>query len=96
MDGIANDYALASKNYAQAEKDIDAIIAKLEHLKGQLGTAAKHFGTASKRGDKLSIKRLTWGNQTMKAAFAEAEAARADDAPALPDQDEPLDPDELE
>ncbi len=99
VDGIANDYALASKNYEQAEKDIDAIIAKLQHLKGQLGIAAKHFGTASKRGDKLSIKRLTWGNQTMKAAFAQAEAEReaADqDEDELPEADLPLDPDELE
>ncbi|MBR3234112.1 MAG: DUF2130 domain-containing protein [Atopobiaceae bacterium] len=96
VDGIANDYALASKNYEQAEKDIDAIIAKLQHLKGQLGTAAKHFGTASKRGDKLAIKRLTWGNQTMKAAFANAEAARQAQEDVPDDPLEPLDPDEME
>lgn len=99
VEGIANDYALAAKNYEQAEKDIDAIIAKLKHLKGQLGTAAKHFGTASRRGEKLSVKRLTWGNQTMKAAFAEAAAARDEqpDAPdhVLGDPDMPVDPDEM-
>lgn len=95
VSGIANDYALASKNYEQAEKDIDAIIAKLQHLKGQLGTAAKHFGTASKRGDKLSIKRLTWGNQTMKAAFAQAQA-QSEVEVGENETDEPLDPDEME
>jgi hypothetical protein len=96
VDGIANDYTLASKNYEQAEKDIDAIIVKLKHLKGQLGLAAKHFGTASKRGEKLTVKRLTWGNQTMKAAFAEADAEREalareaespDDEPVSPSED---------
>ena len=101
VNGIAHDYELASKNYDQAAKDIDAIIEKLKHLKGQLGTAAKHFGTASKRGDKLTVKRLTWGNQTMKEAFAQAAAQRdeellADGAELREALDEPLEPDELE
>ena len=99
VDGIANDYTLAAKNYEQAEKDIDAIIAKLKHLKAQLGTATKHFNTASKRSEKLTVRRLTWGNQTMKAAFAEAAEVRAqgDEAQALSaDPDEPISPDALE
>ena len=97
VNGIANDYTLAAKNYEQAEKDIDAIIAKLQHLKGQLGTAAKHFGTASKRGDKLSVKRLTWGNKTMKDAFAQARAEREALEEGEPlEQDGAIDPDEME
>ncbi len=99
VEGIANDYALASKNYEQAEKDIDAIIAKLQHLKGQLGTAAKHFGTASKRGERLTVKRLTWGNPTMKEAFAQAEAKREMAGEAVPEpteEDAALEPDSME
>ena len=102
VDGIAQDYEHAVKNYESAEKDIDAIIAKLQHLKGQLGTAAKHFGTAQKRGEKLTVKRLTWGNPTMKAAFAEAHRAVAEAAEDtagthLPEAtDEAIEPDELE
>ncbi|MBQ6523492.1 MAG: DUF2130 domain-containing protein [Atopobiaceae bacterium] len=99
VDGIDSDYRRAAKNYETAEKDIDAIIAKLQHLKAQLGTAAKHFNTAVNRSERLAIKRLTYGNPTMKAAFAEAhEAAELDDATdELPaDTDEPISPDALE
>lgn len=103
VDGITHDYELASKNYEQAANDIDAIIKKLEHLKGQLGTAAKHLGTASKRGEKLTIKRLTRGNPTMKEAFAQVAASEqsAAQAPQISADDDdvldaPLDPDELE
>jgi len=104
VQGIENDYLRAANNYERAEKDIDAIIAKLNDLKKQLGTAAKHFETASKRGEKLTVKRLTWGNATMKAAFAEAAAQReqlaqqAEDGVAEP-SDQPgdaVDPDEME
>lgn len=102
--GIENDYALASKNYDRAVKDIDAIIAKLEDLKKQMGTAAKHLGTAGKRGEKLAIKRLTRGNQTMKALFSEAAERRENDAREVEEGaseptdsfDEALDPDEME
>ena len=92
--GIENDYKLASKNYEQASKDIDAIIDKLKHLQAQLGTAAKHLGTASNRGKKLTVKRLTWGNQTMKAAFAEAVAERAAQAVETEGEVEPIETDE--
>ena len=74
---IENDYERASKNYEKAEADIDAIIKKLEDLKKQLRTATTWFGAAQKQGDKLTIKRLTYGNQTMKAAFAEAHELQA-------------------
>jgi hypothetical protein len=92
--GIENDYKLASKNYEQATKDIEAIIAKLNHLKAQLGTAAKHLGTASNRSEKLTIKRLTRGNQTMKAAFAEAASVRAAQAVETEAETEPAQTDE--
>jgi hypothetical protein len=88
--GIARDYTLAAKNYDQAAKDIDAIILKLQHLKGQLGTAAKHFGTASKRGERLSVKRLTRGNPTMREAFAQAALERSHDEPAQEVSEEPV------
>jgi hypothetical protein len=92
--GIENDYKLAAKNYEQATKDIEAIIAKLNHLKAQLGTAAKHLGTASNRSEKLTIKRLTRGNQTMKAAFAEAASVRAAQAVETEAETEPAQTDE--
>ncbi len=92
---IENDYTRAAKNYERAESDIDAIIKKLEDLKKQLRTATSWFGAAQKHGERLSVKRLTRGNATMKAAFAELEATAAE--PGGPDDPETaLDPDELE
>ena len=101
---IENDYGRAAKNYERAEADIDAIIKKLEDLKKQLKTATTWFGAAQKQGEKLTVKRLTRGNPTMKAAFAEAAAAREALAQEAEDGvDEPvdtegdaLDPDALE
>lgn len=76
VDSIKNDYTRAAKNYERAEADIDAIIKKLEDLKKQLKTATTWFEAAQKQGDRLTVKRLTRGNQTMKAAFAQAEQER--------------------
>lgn len=76
VDSIKNDYTRAAKNYERAEADIDAIIKKLEDLKKQLKTATTWFEAAQKQSDRLTVKRLTRGNQTMKAAFAQAEQER--------------------
>jgi hypothetical protein len=89
---IENDYTRAAKNYERAESDIDAIIKKLEDLKQQLKTATTWFGAAQKHGEKLTVKRLTRGNPTMKAAFAEAAAERDAAAREASDShDEPVD-----
>ena len=101
---IQNDYERAAKNYERAENDIDAIIKKLTDLKNQLRTANNWFAAAQKQGERLTVKRLTRGNATMKAAFAEAEAGRerqaieARDGSAEPSeqQEGALDPDALE
>ena len=102
MGSIENDYTRAAKNYERAEADIDAIIKKLEDLKKQLKTATTWFEAAQKQGDRLTVKRLTRGNQTMKAAFAEVAAAREEAALEAEGDAEPtdspdgLDPDALE
>ena len=102
MGSIESDYQRAARNYERAEADIDAIIKKLEDLKGQLRAANRWFGAAQKQGEKLTVKRLTRGNPTMKAAFAEVRQLEADaesDLDELPPADtegDPLDPDEVE
>ena len=98
---IENDYTRAAKNYERAEADIDAIIKKLQDLKKQLHTATTWFGAAQKQGEKLTVKRLTRGNATMKAAFAAAHEAMGDaddevDALEGSSEDEPISPDEME
>lgn len=101
---IENDYTRAAKNYERAEADIDAIIKKLEDLKKQLKTATSWFGAAQKQGERLSVKRLTRGNKTMKAAFSDAAAAReaaareAEDGVSEPSEgsDDAVEADELE
>ena len=99
---IENDYERAAKNYERAEEDIDNIIKKLQDLKKQLKTATTWFGAAQKHGEKLSVKRLTRGNQTMKAAFAELAKASelsvdgSSVEPADLADDDAIDPDETE
>lgn len=61
----------ASKNFNKAIKEIEDSIKKLENTRDALIQTVKNFETANKKLDDLSIKRLTRGNATMKAKFAE-------------------------
>ena len=93
---IENDYTRAARNYERAEADIDSIIKKLEDLKKQLKTATTWFGAAQKQGERLTVKRLTRGNPTMRAAFAETGAAREGQAGETSADDTAIEADELE
>lgn len=61
----------ASKNFNKAIKEIEASIKKLENTRDALIQTVKNFETANKKLDDLTIKRLTRGNPTMAAKFAE-------------------------
>lgn len=63
----------ATKNFNKAIKEIEDSIKKLENTRDALIQTVKNFETANKKLDDLSIKRLTRGNPTMKAKFAELE-----------------------
>lgn len=63
----------ASKNFNKAIKDIEESIKKLENTRDALIQTVKNFETANKKLDDLTIKKLTRGNPTMTAKFAELE-----------------------
>ena len=63
----------AHKNYEAAIKAIDASIKSLESVKKALTTSANQLRLANNDAMDLSIRKLTWGNATMKKLFEEAQ-----------------------
>ena len=86
-DGFSRNYNLASKQFESAIKEIDAAIKQLEKTKDDLRRSTENLRLAHNKADELTIRKLTWGNKTMKAAFDEAHEAAADagDEPAEAD-----------
>lgn len=86
-DGFSRNYNLASKQFESAIKEIDAAIKQLEKTKDDLRRSTENLRLAHNKADELTIRKLTWGNKTMKAAFDEARetAADAGDEPAEAD-----------
>ena len=72
-DSFAINSDRASKNFNKAIKDIEESIKKLESTRDALIQTVKNFETANKKLDDLTIKKLTRGNPTMTAKFAELE-----------------------
>lgn len=65
-------YELASKKFADAIKDIDATIAKLQKVREELIGSENNLRLANQDTDDLTIRKLTYKNPTMKAKFDEA------------------------
>ena len=63
----------AHKNYEAAIKAIDASIKSLESVKKALTTSANQLRLANNDAMELSIRKLTYGNPTMKKLFEEAQ-----------------------
>ena len=59
----------AHKNYEEAIRAIDASIKNLERVKESLTTSANQLRLANNNAMELTIKKLTYGNPTMKAKF---------------------------
>ena len=53
-------------------EDIDATIKKLEDMKRHLTTTGNQLRLANNSVQDISVRKLTWGNETMKAKFEEA------------------------
>ncbi|MCR4824449.1 MAG: DUF2130 domain-containing protein [Bacteroidales bacterium] len=75
-DGFARNYDLASRQFKKAIDDIDATIKKLEAVKESLTKSENNLRLANNKAEDLTIKKLTRGNPTMKAAFEEARARK--------------------
>ena len=65
-------YELASKKFETAIKDIDATIKKLQDIRASLVGSENNLRLANQDTEDLTIRRLTYKKQTMKAKFEEA------------------------
>lgn len=80
-DGFARNYDLASRQFKDAIKEIDNTIEHLIKVKESLFKSENNLRLANDKAQDLTIRSLTWGNPTMKAAFDEARAKKAEESP---------------
>ena len=75
--GFEKNYGLASKRFYEAIDEIDKSIDHLQKVKEALIGSERNLRLANDKADNLTIKKLTRGNPTMKAKFAELESGEA-------------------
>ena len=68
---FGRNWRLASEGFEEAIKRIDDVIKDLEKTKEALHKSANNLRLANDKADDLTIKKLTRGNPTMAAKFAE-------------------------
>ena len=69
--GFARNYELASKKFKTAIEEIDKTIDHLQKTKEALLGSENNLRLANNKADDLTVKKLTRGNPTMAAKFAE-------------------------
>ncbi len=72
-DSFGRSYRLASERFQDAVASIDKSIAQLQKTKENLLKSEDHYRIAHNKADDLSVKKLTRGNPTMAAKFADIE-----------------------
>ncbi|GAB3393348.1 DUF2130 domain-containing protein [Humibacter soli] len=77
---FGRNWRLASDGFEEAIKRIDEAIKDLEKTKEALHKSANNLRLANDKSEELTIKRLTRGNETMKAKFAELEGPETPEA----------------
>jgi hypothetical protein len=75
---FGRNWRLASEGFEEAVKRIDEAIKDLEKTKEALHKSANNLRLANDKADDLTIKKLTRGNPTMAAKFAELPGPIAD------------------
>jgi hypothetical protein len=70
-EGFAKNYELASRKFKTAIDEIDKTIDHLQKTKDALLSSENNLRLANNKADDLTIKKLTRGNKTMAAKFAE-------------------------
>ena len=70
--GFSRNYELASRKFQTAIDEIDKTIDHLQKTKDALLSSDRNLRLANDKAQDLTIKKLTRGNPTMKAAFEEA------------------------
>lgn len=76
--GFSRNYELASKQFQKAIEEIDTTIRHLQAVKENLTKSENNLRLANDKAEDLTIKKLTRGNPTMKAAFEDARARKAE------------------
>ncbi len=71
-EGFARNYVSASKHFEKAIEEIDKSIARMQKVKQELTTSENQLRLANKKAEGLTIKKLTYGNPTMKEKFDKA------------------------
>ena len=69
--GFARNYELASKKFKNAIEEIDKTIDHLQKTRDALLGSENNLRLANNKADDLTVKKLTKGNSTMAAKFAE-------------------------
>ncbi len=75
---FGRNWRLASEGFEEAVKRIDEAIKDLEKTKEALHKSANNLRLANDKAEDLTVKRLTRGNPTMSAKFAELEQDMSD------------------
>ena len=78
--GFARNYELASKKFKTAIEEIDKTIDHLQKTKDALLGSENNLRLANNKADDLTVKKLTKGNPTMAAKFAELKNDAPSDA----------------
>jgi len=78
-EGFAKNYDLASRKFKTAIEEIDKTIDHLQKTKDALLSSENNLRLANNKAEDLSIKKLTRGNPTMTARFAELEDSAKDE-----------------
>ncbi len=71
-EGFSKNYLSASKHFEKAIEEIDKSIARMQKVKQELTTSENQLRLANKKAESLTIKKLTYGNPTMKEKFDKA------------------------
>ena len=77
--GFARNYDIASRRFKTAIEEIDKTISHLQKTKDALLSSENNLRLANNKAQDLTIKKLTRGNPTMQAKFAELQAGREED-----------------
>ena len=77
QEGFSRNFDLASRKFKTAIDEIDTTIKHLQKVKENLISSENNLRLANDKAQGLTIRKLTWGNPTMKEKFDEAREAAA-------------------
>lgn len=72
-EGFGRNYRLASERFKKAIEEIDTTIKHLEKIKENLQKTDDNLRLANNKAEELTIKKLTYNNETMKEMFSKLE-----------------------